>query len=69
VRSFAWRRFVLADALAGAIWGSYTVLLGYLGGRAFEEAPWKGLLIAFALALSIAGGVELFRHRRAARRR
>jgi len=69
VQPFPWRRFVLADALAGAIWGSYTVLLGYIGGRAFEDAPWKGLLIAFALALSIAGGVELVRHRRAARRR
>ena len=42
------------------------MLLGYLGGKAFEDAPWKGLLIAFALALSIAGGVELVRHRRAA---
>jgi membrane-associated protein len=62
VQSFSWRRFVLADALAGLIWGNYTVLLGYIGGKAFADAPWKGLLIAFALALSIAGGVELVRH-------
>ncbi len=68
VHSFPWRRFVVADAVAGVIWGSYTVLLGYLGGKAFEDAPWKGLLIAFALALSIAGGVELIRHRRGVRR-
>lgn len=67
VHSFSYRRFVAADALAAAIWGSYTVLLGYLGGKAFEDAPWKGLLIAFGLALSIAGGVELVRHRRSAR--
>jgi membrane protein DedA with SNARE-associated domain len=67
VRSFPWRRFVIADALAGAIWGSYTVLLGYLGGKAFENAPWKGLLIAFVLALSIAGSVELVRNRRSRR--
>jgi membrane-associated protein len=66
VQSFSWRRFVLADALAGLIWGNYTVLLGYIGGKAFADAPWKGLLIAFALALSIAGGVELVRHRRSA---
>ena len=64
VQTFPWRRFVLADALAGLIWGTYTVLLGYLGGKAFEDAPWKGLLIAFALALSIAGSVELVRHRK-----
>jgi membrane protein DedA with SNARE-associated domain len=57
---------VRADALACVIWGNYTVLLGYIGGKAFEDAPWKGLLIAFALALSIAGGVELVRHRRSA---
>jgi membrane protein DedA with SNARE-associated domain len=68
VHSFSWRRFVVADAVAGLVWGTYTVLLGYLGGKAFEDAPWKGLLIAFALAVSIAGGVELVRHRRARRR-
>jgi membrane protein DedA with SNARE-associated domain len=68
VHSFTWRRFVVADAIAGLVWGTYTVLLGYLGGKAFEDAPWKGLLIAFALALSIAGTVELVRHRRSRRR-
>jgi membrane-associated protein len=66
VQSFSWRRFVLADAVAGLFWGNYTVLLGYIGGKAFADAPWKGLLIAFALAFSIAGGVELVRHRRSA---
>jgi len=68
VQSFPWRRFVLADAVAGTVWGNYTVLLGYLGGKTFENAPWKGLLIAFTLALSIAGGVELVRRRRGAER-
>ena len=67
VHSFPWRRFVLADAIAAAIWGSYTVLLGYVGGKAFEDQPWKGLLIAFGIALTITGGVELARHLRAKR--
>ena len=66
VETFAWRRFLLFDALAAAIWGSYTVLLGYFGGRSFEEEPWKGLLLAFGIALAVTGIVEVGRwlHRR-----
>ena len=41
------------DAIAGLIWGSYRVLLGYFGGKTFEEEPWKGLLLAFGLALAV----------------
>jgi len=64
VHSFTWRRFVVADAVAALVWGHYTVLLGYLGGKAFEEQPWKGLVLAFALAVAITGGVEAVRHLR-----
>jgi membrane protein DedA with SNARE-associated domain len=69
VETFPWTRFLRYDAIACAIWGSYTVLLGYFGGRSFEEQPWKGLLLAFAIALAVTGVVELVRyvrHRRAA---
>ena len=62
VHSFTWRRFVVADALAAPIWGTYTVLLGYLEGKAFEDHPWKGLLLAFAVAVAITVGVEAVRH-------
>jgi len=62
VETFPWRRFLVFDAIAGAIWGSYTVLLGYFGGKTFEEEPWKGLLIAFGIALAVTGIVELVRH-------
>jgi membrane protein DedA with SNARE-associated domain len=68
VETFPWRRFLMFDALAGAIWGSYTVLLGYFGGRTFEEQPWKGLLLAFAIAVAVTAVVEVvryLRHRRA----
>jgi membrane protein DedA with SNARE-associated domain len=64
VETFPWRRFLAFDALAGAIWGAYTVLLGYFGGRTFEEEPWKGLLLAFAIALAVTGVVEVVRHLR-----
>ncbi len=62
-----YRRFVVADACAAAIWGSYAALLGYVGGKQFEEAPWKGLLLAFAVAVGMAAaveGVRWLRHRR-----
>jgi membrane-associated protein len=64
----SYRRFVLADAIAAAIWGSYAALLGYIGGRQFEEQPWKGLLAAFVIAISLALLVELVRHKREQRR-
>ena len=63
-----YRRFVLADAIAALIWGSYAALLGYVGGKQFEEDPWKGLILAFVVAVSLAGIVELVRHRRERRR-
>lgn len=62
VQDFPWHRFLRYDALAAAIWGSYTVLLGYFGGRTFEQAPWKGLLLAFGIAVVVTGLVELVRH-------
>ena len=64
IQSFAYRRFVTADVVAGLIWGTYTGCLGYFGGKTFEEQPWKGLLLAFGIAVAFAALVELIRHRR-----
>jgi membrane-associated protein len=58
---YPWRRFVLFDAAAAVLWASYAALLGYFGGRAFEKAAWKGLLLALGIAFAVAGGVELTR--------
>lgn len=58
---YPWRRFVLFDVLAALIWAVYATLLGYFGGRAFEHSPWKGLLLALAIAFAVAGAVELTR--------
>ena len=58
---YPWRRFALFDAAAALIWALYATLLGYFGGRVFEDAPWKGLLVALAIAFAVAGGVELTR--------
>jgi membrane protein DedA with SNARE-associated domain len=68
VETFPWRRFLFFDVIAGLVWGSYTVLLGYFGGKSFEEEPWKGLLLAFGIALAVTGVVEAVRHLRARRR-
>ena len=68
VETYPWRRFLMFDALAGLIWATYTVLLGYFGGKTFENEPWKGLLLAFAVALAVTGVIEAARHLRARRR-
>jgi membrane protein DedA with SNARE-associated domain len=56
-----WRRFITWDVPAGLLWASYAGLLGYFGGKAFEESPLKGFAVAFAVALAITGAVELYR--------
>jgi membrane-associated protein len=40
-----------------------------VGGKTFEEQPWKGLLLAFAVALAVTGLVEVVRHFRSRRAR
>jgi membrane-associated protein len=56
-----WRRFIVADVCAGLLWATYATMLGYLGGKQFEDAPWKGLLFGFVIAIGVAGGVEALR--------
>jgi membrane-associated protein len=65
---YPWRKFVVFDAVAALIWASYAALLGYFGGRSFDEAPWKGLLLALAIAFGVASAIELVRWYRKRRR-
>jgi membrane-associated protein len=58
---FPWRRFAAFDAAAALGWALYAALLGYVGGRAFEHAAWKGLLLALGIAFAVTGGIELVR--------
>ena len=37
------RSFSFFDGIAALSWGTYSALVGYLGGEAFENDPWKGL--------------------------
>jgi membrane protein DedA with SNARE-associated domain len=57
-----WRKFIVADVVAGLVWATYAAMLGYVGGKTFEEQPWKGLLLGFAIALGVALLVEAIRH-------
>ena len=70
---FAWPRFIRCDVLAAFIWAAYAALLGYFGGKSFEHSPWKGLLLALAVALAVTVGGEAvrahLRRRRAAKAR
>ena len=61
------RRFVIATAIAGLIWASYSFFLGRLGGRAFEDRPWAGLLLAFGGTLAVSGLIEVVRRIRSRR--
>ena len=61
------RRFVIATAIAGLIWASYSFFIGRLGGQAFEDKPWAGLLLALGVALAISVLIELIRRLRSGR--
>lgn len=58
---YPWRRFAGFDVVAGIFWGSYGALLGFFGGRAFEQQPWAGLLLALGIAFAVTGAIELGR--------
>jgi membrane protein DedA with SNARE-associated domain len=58
---YQWPRFAVFDAIAGLLWASYSALLGYFGGKAFEHTPWAGLLLALAIAFAVTAAIELGR--------
>jgi membrane protein DedA with SNARE-associated domain len=69
IPTFPWRRFIVYDSIAGLLWASYAALLGYFGGKTFENHPWLGLGIALGVALSLGFVVEAIRHVRQRRSR
>jgi membrane protein DedA with SNARE-associated domain len=64
-----WLRFERLAALAAVLWASYAVLIGYAGGRAFEDDPLLALLVGFGLAAGVAAAVEAGRRVARASRR
>jgi membrane protein DedA with SNARE-associated domain len=49
-------------AVAAVIWATYAALLGYIGGKAFEDNHTKAFLLAFVTALSATILIEVVRH-------
>jgi membrane-associated protein len=62
--SYRLRSFTFFDAIAAFSWAAYSATIGYLGGEAFEESPWKGLALGLGIALTVTFTVELVRHLR-----
>jgi membrane-associated protein len=61
------RWFVGWIALATIVWATYAALLGYFGGKAFEDDHTKAFLLAFAAAIGITVVIEVVRHLRSKR--
>jgi len=59
--NYPWRRFFAFDTVAALLWALYATALGYFGGRAFENAAWKGLLLALGTGFAVGGIVEAVR--------
>jgi len=58
------RWFAKWVAIAAVIWASYAALLGYIGGKAFEDNSTMAFLFAFGAALSVTVIIEVVRHYR-----
>ena len=43
------------------LWATYATMLGYIGGKQFEEQPWKGVMLGLGIAFTIAFAVEWIR--------
>ena len=57
------RRWFMSWAGAAAVvWGAYATLLGFIGGRSFQDNHTKAFLVAFAIAISATLVLELIRH-------
>jgi membrane-associated protein len=58
------RRFIVATAAAAVIWALYAFFIGRIGGQAFEDKPWVGLLVASGATIVISAAVEAIRRLR-----
>ncbi|MCW2603452.1 MAG: rane-associated protein-like protein [Pseudonocardiales bacterium] len=60
---YSWRRFVIADIGAAALWASVYSAIG-LGGRALFPEPWQAAVAAIALVLVASAISTLWERRR-----
>lgn len=57
----SWRRFIAYDVVGGLLWSLENGMIGYLGGRAFQNSLWKAFVVAAAIAVVVALSFELGR--------
>ncbi|GAA2618112.1 VTT domain-containing protein [Actinomadura fulvescens] len=58
------RSFTFFATLAAVSWALYGTLLGYLGGKAFENDPIKGVALGLGMAIGVTIVVEVIRYLR-----
>jgi len=58
---------VTARFIAASIWATYATMLGFIGGRTFQENHTKAFLVAFALAIGATIILEIIRYVRGKR--
>ena len=59
--------FMKWSAVAASIWATYATMLGFIGGRTFQENHTKAFLVAFALAIGATIVLEFIRYVRGKR--
>jgi membrane-associated protein len=60
--ALSWRRFIVYDVIACTLWATYAALLGYFGGKTFEDHPFWAIGLALGIALTLGLVVEAVRH-------
>jgi membrane protein DedA with SNARE-associated domain len=56
------RWFMKWSAIASVIWGLYATLLGFIGGKSFQDNHTKAFITAFSIAIVATVLVEIVRH-------
>ncbi|CAB4575586.1 unannotated protein [freshwater metagenome] len=56
------RWFLKWSAIAAVIWGLYATLLGFIGGKSFQDNHTKAFITAFSIAIVATVIVEIVRH-------
>jgi membrane-associated protein len=59
---YPWPKFLALDVFAALVWASQGALIGYFGGKAFQN-PLLSVVSGLVLALAITGVVQLARRR------
>lgn len=56
------RWFMKWSAIAATIWATYATMLGFIGGRTFEDNHTKAFIVAFSMAIGATVILEIVRY-------